>query len=74
MKKKKEKNRNLLSLEQEGVEKVDFDTWYALRKESIPKHHHKEVLKADFKGRGLSGDCSMETFDRALAAYGIVLE
>jgi hypothetical protein len=73
MKKKKEKNRNLLGLEQEGVEKVDFDTWYALRKDSIPGHHHKEILKADFKGRGINGDRSMETFDKALAAYGIVL-
>ena len=54
MKKKKEKNKNLLGLDQEGSEKVDFDTWYSLRKDSIPKHHHKEIIKADFKGRGIN--------------------
>ena len=31
--------------------KMDFDTWYAIRKDLIPGHHHKEILKADFDAR-----------------------
>ena len=54
--------------------KVDFDAWYASRGRHIPKHHHKEILKADFMGRGLNMFETMEDFDRALAQYGIKLD
>jgi hypothetical protein len=55
-------------------EKVDFDAWFVMRGEKIPKHHHKEIIKADFKGRGLGQHESLEDFDAALAKYGIKLE
>lgn len=55
------------------VVKVDFDGWYALRGPRIPKHHHKEILRADFTARGL-GQCeSLEDFDAALNRYGVKL-
>ena len=55
-------------------EKVDFDEWFAVRELQIPKHHRKEIIKADFKGRGLSGYETMEAFDKALGKYGIKLK
>jgi hypothetical protein len=55
------------------VEKVDFDGWYASRGPRIPRHHHKEILRADFAARGL-GQCeSLEDFDAALSKYGVKL-
>lgn len=55
------------------ISKVDFDAWYAKRSGQIPRHHHKEVIKADFMARGL-GQCeSLEEFDGALKKYGIKL-
>ena len=58
---------------EEVVAKVDFDVWHTLRKGSIPKQHHKEILKADFKARGLSQEESMADFDTALGKYGVKL-
>lgn len=55
------------------IDKVDFDAWFAVRAGQIPRHHHKEIIKADFKARGL-GQCeSLEDFDGALNKYGIKL-
>ena len=54
-------------------QKVDFDAWFSMRGPKIPPQHHKEILKADFKGRGL-GQCeSLEDFDTALKKYGVKL-
>lgn len=53
--------------------KVDFDAWFVMRGSKIPKQHHKEVIRADFKGRGLSQYESLEAFDAALRKYGINL-
>ncbi len=57
-----------------GVQKLDFDAWWALRGKKIPKHHHKEIIKADFAGRGLDDKESIEDFDRALEMYGVKLD
>lgn len=58
---------------QPQAEKHDFEEWYSMRMNQIDKHHHKEILKADFKARGL-GQCeSLEDFDRALRKYGVKL-
>jgi hypothetical protein len=54
-------------------ELVDFDHWHAIRKSSIPAHHHKEILQADFRSRGLSNNESMEDFDAGLEMYGVKL-
>ena len=53
--------------------KVDFDAWFAMRGPKIPPQHHKEVVKADFKGRGLGQHESLEDFDAALRKYGVKL-
>lgn len=63
----KEKDEDILNQE------VDFDTWYMIRKNSIPDIHHKEIIKADFKGRGLKKLESVNTFDAALTKYGVKL-
>lgn len=52
---------------------IDFDGWWALRSTKIPSQHHKEVIKADFRGRGLTTMETMEDFDEALKEYGIKL-
>ena len=64
-----------LAVEQPAVAnpKVDFDAWYATRAGRIPKQHHKEVIKADFKARGLGQAESLEAFDEALKKYGVKL-
>ena len=54
-------------------EKVDFDAWHVLRSKKIPRAHHKEIIKADFKGRGLGQRESLKDFDDALAKYGVKL-
>ncbi len=54
-------------------DKVEFDVWYVLREAKIPKHHHKEIIKADFKGQGLSDHETMAVFDAALKKYGLML-
>lgn len=53
--------------------KVDFDGWYGARASKIPGHHHKEILKADFKGRKMPVMATMAEFDAALKKYGVSL-
>lgn len=57
----------------EAAPKVDFDAWFAMRGAKIPGRHHKEIIKADFKGRGLGQYESLQDFDKALKQYGINL-
>lgn len=57
----------------EEAELIDFDGWWASRATKIPAQHHKEIIKADFRGRGLSSKESMEVFDAALDKYGVKL-
>jgi hypothetical protein len=52
-------------------DKVDFDVWFALREAKIPKQHHKEIIKADFRGQGLGHFETMQVFDKALKRYGV---
>lgn len=52
---------------------VDFNVWFAMREKKIPVQHLKEILWADFKGRGLSGQETVATYDAALAKYGVKL-
>jgi len=53
--------------------RIEFDVWYAMREAAIPGQHHREILKADFKGRGLKEFETVEAFDIALQKYGISL-
>lgn len=58
----------------ETVELMDFDSWHSLREEMIPDHHHKEILRADFKARKVPMEsATIEEFDKALEQYGIKL-
>lgn len=57
----------------EVVPTVEFDVWFAMRSKQIPPQHLKEILQADFKGRGLSANETLEVFDKALVAYGVKL-
>lgn len=54
-------------------ELVSFDEWYSLREKQIPRHHHKEILKADFKGQKMPEKATMDQFDSALIKYGVKL-
>lgn len=52
---------------------LDFESWHALRGPSIPAVHKKEILKADFAGRGLTMTETLAIYDEALKKYGITL-
>jgi hypothetical protein len=60
--------------EMDKPELMDFDTWHAIRQGQIPMQHRKEVLKADFRARGLLALATMEQFDQALEKYGVKLD
>lgn len=62
------------ALEIKEPELVDLDTWYYLRIKNIPEHHMKEIIRADFVGRGLRDYEAMETFDKALESYGVKIK
>lgn len=55
------------------AEKVQFDSWWAIRSSVIPAIHKKEIIKADFKGRKVEMDSTMAKFDEALKQYGVKL-
>jgi hypothetical protein len=55
-------------------QKMHFDAWHALRASSIPGHHMKEILRADFKARGLGDKETVIRYDAALAQYGVRLK
>lgn len=66
-------NNAPMEQEAEAAPKLDFDAWFAARAARIPRHHRKEILRADFTARGL-GQCeSLADFDAALNKYGIKL-
>lgn len=53
---------------------VPFEAWWASRKSRIPAHHHKEIIKADFKSRKVGDKATMKDYDGALGAYGVALK
>lgn len=59
--------------EEPKEELLEFDSWWVMRRDSIPAMHSKEIVKADFRGRGLSQMETLEKFDWALEKYGIKL-
>lgn len=54
--------------------KLDFGSWYTLRSTQIPSRHYKEIIRADFEARGLSGKETCAVYDAALSKYGIKLK
>lgn len=59
--------------EEAPVPMVDFAVWFVMRERRIPSNHHKEIIWADFKARGLEAKATVEDYDAALALYGIKL-
>lgn len=51
---------------------IDFDTWWMdINRRVALKQWMKEIIKADFKGRGLKTKESIEYFDEALRVFGV---
>lgn len=67
--KKMESEQRAPSINKDKV--IPFDSWFYHRKDSIPRHHMKEVIMADFKARGLGKEATVEQYDKALRMYGI---
>lgn len=57
----------------EAAPKLDFNVWFAMREKKIPGQHLREIIRADFKGRGLATKETLATFDEALRKYGVKL-
>jgi hypothetical protein len=57
----------------ESLQKMEFETWFAMREKAIPQQHRREILKADFKAQGVKTLSTMSEFDKALKKYGVVL-
>lgn len=53
--------------------KIEFDVWYAMRQRQIPKHHRREIIRADFMARGMPNEALKAEYDEALQVYGIKL-
>jgi hypothetical protein len=54
--------------------KVAFDAWWAMNEKKIPSHHHKEVILADMRARGLSLKETVQSYDEGLRRYGLKLK
>jgi hypothetical protein len=59
--------------EQFKVATIEFDAWWATVEKRIPLQHCKEIIVADFKGRGLSLQEAASSYDEALKEYGLKL-
>jgi len=57
----------------EEVPKIDFNVWFAMREKKIPSQHLREIIWADFRSRGLSAKETLESYDKAIKAYGLKL-
>ncbi len=53
------------------AERIFFDQWWANKSKRIPPIHRKEVIFADFKGRGLTNKETTEAYDLGLKKYGL---
>jgi hypothetical protein len=51
--------------------KISFDAWWAIASKKLATHHHKEIVVADFKARGLSSNETMAAYNKALQQYGV---
>jgi len=54
--------------------KLDFDAWWAMNEKKIPSQHHKEIIKAEFRARGLSLKEPAQSYNEALKKYGVKLK
>jgi hypothetical protein len=54
--------------------KVDFDAWWAMVEKKLPEQHRKEIIKADFRARGLTLKESIKAYNEGLEKYGLKLK
>lgn len=61
-------------IEQKTEEAISFDQWWLDRSGSLNQPQYiKEILKADAKGRGLSGKQTADKWDWAARQFGLSL-
>ena len=66
--------RSTLKVETEAPKKIGFDQWWAdkgLSAKLAP--HMKEIVYADFRGRGLTAIHALEAWDTAAKQFGLML-
>lgn len=64
--------RSAARVEDSRIETVNFDQWWANRSSAIKlASHMKEIMRADFKGRGLENLNTMEKWDWAAKQFGL---
>jgi hypothetical protein len=74
IKEAEQKKRKVVVEVVDKEKKVSFEVWWMKRSPFIPKQHRKEILRADFTGRGL-GDKELDiAFDAALEKYGVKIK
>jgi hypothetical protein len=73
IKEMEQKNREETTPKVKPLEVISFNSWYHQKKDKIAKCHHKEIIMADFKARGLGEEATVEEFDKALELYGVKL-
>lgn len=57
--------------EEKDSRAISFDAWWIeFSKEKGIRHHIKEILKVDFKARGLKDMEKKEDFDKAATIFG----
>jgi hypothetical protein len=53
--------------------RISFEEWWISRSKLVPEVHTKEIIRADFTGRGLGEKAEPHEWDSALALYGVKL-
>ncbi len=53
--------------------KIAFDAWWAMNEKKIPPQHHKEIIWADFRSRGLTKMETKQSYNEAINKYGLKL-
>ena len=71
MEKKKREEALAKMAEDKAPKEISFDQWWMLvsKKVTIP-HHVKEIIRVDFKARGLSDKELEVKFNKALELFG----
>lgn len=58
--------------QEDRVLEVSFDQWWADKASSLKlAHHMKEIVRADFRGRGLVNSNTLEKWDWAAKQFGL---
>lgn len=71
MEQKKREEQLVQMAEEKAPKEISFDQWWMLvnRKITIP-HYVKEIIRVDFKARGLKDKELEAKFDKALELFG----